>query len=212
MRFVSAYYTGYYPFNELNLFDEFYTAQNPNDLKKGDVLCVWGGADIYPGFYKKTLSSRSYAHHQPTPRDMIEWALMTRAKDLGIPIIGICRGAQMLCALAGGYLMQHVNNHGGRAHEVVTNKGTIYYANSLHHQMMVPANTKHIVLAEIPKENLLSDVYWDENNKVDHTQEPEMIFFNDVKGLAVQWHPEMMPVYCAATQDIKQQLQEHLGL
>ncbi len=118
----------------------------------------------------------------------------------------------MLCALAGGYLMQHINNHAGAHHMVRTNTGEEYQTNSIHHQMMVPANTKHEVLAAIPSDALRSDVYWDENRQVDHNQEPEFIYFNDVKGFAIQWHPEMMYPDCQATQHIKTVLEEKLCL
>lgn len=207
MRLVSAYYQEFHPFDTFPIFKEFHATYDPDDLKEGDVLVVWGGADISPSLYGKRVSQRTNADAKPSHRDRIEWDLMQRAKELNIPIIGICRGAQMLCALAGGYLIQHVNGHGG-AHQVITNTGERYSTNSLHHQMMMPAQAKHEVIAEIPFSELRSNEYWDEDRKVDHNQEPEFIYFNDVRGFAIQWHPEMMAADCTATQHIRRVFNE----
>lgn len=210
MRLVSAVYNDFYPFEFFNWVSATAVAQLPADLQTDDVLLVWGGADIHPSFYNKKHSPQSGAFEKPSHRDMIEWQLMKRAQELNIPIIGVCRGAQMLCALAGGYLMQHITNHAGPNHSVTTSDGRQFLVNSLHHQMMVPANTNHTVLARSTQ--LLSSVYWDEDKRVDHTDEPELIIFNDVKGFAVQWHPEMMNINCPATEYLEEQLEKHLDL
>lgn len=212
MRLVSAYYQDYYPWDQMGLFNKFITSSNPEDLTKTDCLVVWGGADIWPGFYKKQLSKMGHGGYQPSKRDIIEWTMMVKAKELGIPIIGVCRGAQMLCALAGGYLMQHINGHGGN-HIVLTNDGKQFVTNSLHHQMMVPktpdgADVPHELIAWMPE--LRSDVYWDEDKKVDHAQEPEFIYFNAVKGIAIQWHPEMMGVNSDANKYVANFIKEKL--
>lgn len=190
MRLVSACYYDMFPFEHISLFNEFETTNDPEELKAGDVLLVWGGADIHPILYGKGRSSQSGAYAQPSKRDMIEWNLMQRAKELGLPIIGVCRGGQMLCALAGGILAQHVDNHHGY-HKVKTAEGTKMMVNSIHHQMMVPTNTVHEMVAWTPTPR--SNVYLDEDDSNILVEvEPEFIYFNEVKGFAIQWHPEMM--------------------
>lgn len=209
MRLCSAYYRDFYPFNQgpfLKLFDAFEAVVSPDELKEGDCLLVWGGADIWPGYYNRKLSVRSHADNTPSHRDTVEWNLMKRAEELKLPIVGICRGAQMLCALAGGYLMQHITGHGG-THTVKTFDGKEFKTNSLHHQMMVPVNTEHIVVAQT---ELRSKEYWDEDSMVDHQQEPEFIHFTNVKGFAIQWHPEMMAPNVDATQYIYTYLENTL--
>ena len=215
MRLVSAYYSDHYPFAGFGLFNELIATSDPNDLIPGDVLLVWGGADIYPGLYSKPASKQSMAGHRPSTRDQIEWSMMRRAKELGIPIIGICRGAQMLCALEGGYLIQHVTGHGG-SHIVETFDGKKFKVNSLHHQMMVPRQASgepinHQIVAQIPRDELRSTVYVDGHEEVDHDQEPEFIYFPDVRGFAIQWHPEMMAENAEATQYIKEFIHERLA-
>ena len=209
MRLVSACYPYFDPFDELNGVNDCVGTEHPADLTEGDILIVWGGADIWPGYYNRDLSPKSHAGTKPSERDRCEWELMQEAVRQGLPIIGVCRGAQMLCALAGGYLMQHVTGHSGQ-HLVHTSEGEDILVNSIHHQMMVPDGTRHTILAEIPAHSLRSTEYWDEDRKVDHKQEPEFIYFNDVNGWAVQWHPEMMETSSKANQYLLKVLNEQI--
>lgn len=209
MRLVSVYYRDFYPFDTFDIFDSFTFSNDPEELRKGDVIVVWGGNDISPTLYGKAVSQKTWASDSPSQRDQVEWRMMTRAAELGIPIIGVCRGGQMLCALAGGYLIQHMQHPG--SHPVKTYDGKQFMTNSLHHQMMVaPENVPHEVLAEIPQGALLSTEYWDEDKKVDHKQEPEFIYFNKVKGFAIQWHPEMMQEQSPANIFLKNELEKRL--
>ena len=51
----------------------------------------------------------------------------------------------MLCAAAGGYLIQHVENHGGY-HDVQCADGSVVETNSCHHQMQYPFDVEHELL------------------------------------------------------------------
>ena len=204
-RLVSAYYDDHYPSDSLKRWDNLSHSSNPDVLQPDDVLVVWGGADISPSLYNKEKSKHTWADDRPSHRDAVEWAMMQRAKKLGIPIIGICRGAQMLCALAGGYLIQHVNNHGG-SHPVVTIDGEEIITNSIHHQMMYPWGVKHTMLASIKKPR--STIHLDVNTDVPVPEEPEFVYFPEVKGFAIQWHPEMMHISSPATQFVFNKIKE----
>lgn len=203
MRLVSAIWAEFHPFDTLPFIDDCVAVRDPADLETGDILVLHGGEDISPALYNKGRSSLSGADNTPSKRDRIEWGLIGRAVSLNIPIIGICRGAQMLCAYNGGYLIQHVNNH-GRTHTVETSDGEIIRVNSLHHQMMHPGKTNHKLLAW--SEHKLSDVYYDEDTNVNVDVEPEYIYFPDIKGFAIQWHPEMMDGDAQATTYLKQHI------
>jgi putative glutamine amidotransferase len=212
MRLVSALYRGTYPFDSLSCVTEETATDDPNTLAAGDILIVWGGEDIHPSLYGRSLSRQTGAPKEgPARRCRLEWALMQRAKELGIPIIGVCRGAQMLCALAGGILFQHVEGHGGR-HTVHTWDDKEIVVNSIHHQMMCPKGTNHELLAWLPTH--LSNVYWDEDrvlSREDVEVEPEFIYFTDVKGYAIQWHPEMMNENSDANKYVLSYLENSLG-
>lgn len=197
----SALYPGVYPFESLG--QEHKAAREPDDLKEHDsMLVVWGGADIHPAYYKHPM------HHTTYPgglRDKLEWSLMNAAMEKGIPIIGICRGAQMLCALNGGFLLQDVRNHGMR-HEVSTHDNKAFMVNSLHHQMMCGLErVDHELVAW--REGRMGMPYGYMDDKVYSPdadwKEPEFVYFKGkARGYAVQWHPEMMERDVPATEYI----------
>lgn len=190
MKLASAIYSGVHPFMDFGMFTDSIATTDPDRLKGCDALVVWGGEDISPSLYSHKLRPETRADARPSRRDAIEWALMQRAVEQGIPIIGICRGGQMLCALAGGSLYQHVNGHTGGGHAVDTIDGHVLHVSSLHHQMMNPENTEHQLLMWSSKKR--SDVYINQDGVVDTNVEPEYIYFPEVKGHAIQWHPEFM--------------------
>lgn len=71
-----------------------------------DGLIITGGRDVDPA---------AYGHHphpttdEPaTDRDTWEFALLRAALDSGTPVLGICRGAQVLNVALGGTLHQHL--------------------------------------------------------------------------------------------------------
>lgn len=209
-RLVSAIYKDYYPFNEAPALNTVpcVPVDRPEELQAGDVLIVWGGQDISPSLYNKEVSLRTHARKELSIRDKIEWDLMQRAKELGCPIIGVCRGAQMLCALAGGFLIQDVTNHHGK-HYVYTDEGLEIQVNSIHHQMMYPFDVKHEMLcATKPLSRHHLDVNTDIKAQIPF--EPEFVYFPEIKGFAIQWHPEAMRLDCAATQYIFKQLEKRL--
>src|SRR6478752_4629900 len=71
-----------------------------------DGLMLAGGADVNPSRYSQ----------QPHPavlgwrddRDVSEFALLDAADDRGMPVLGVCRGMQVMAVTAGGALLQHV--------------------------------------------------------------------------------------------------------
>lgn len=200
-------YSGVYaddchPFNAL--CSETDVARNADDLQERDsALVIWGGSDINPAYYNHPTHSTTYPGGA---RDRVEWTLMQRAIEMGIPIIGVCRGAQMLCAAAGGYLIQDVNGHAGH-HEVVTYDNETFRVNSIHHQMMVPDDVEHTLIGwASPNRSFKKDEpyygYKDDRlfNPPQGWREPEFVYFPKVNGYAIQWHPEMMPSEAPATQ------------
>lgn len=206
MRLVSAFYQEYYPFDNLPVITSVEWFNEPEKLTKNDVLVVWGGGDISPSLYNKPVGKRTSASATPSLRDKVEWKMMNGAKEQGIPIIGVCRGAQMLCALAGGHLIQDVNNHGG-SHMVTTPNGEMFMTNTIHHQMMYPFDVKHEMLASIAK---LATRYVEVDDEVEMPCEPEYVYFPEVKGFAIQWHPEGMRANSEATKYIFKTIMERL--
>jgi gamma-glutamyl-gamma-aminobutyrate hydrolase PuuD len=71
-----------------------------------DGVVLTGGPDVSPHRYGAPPHPRTGA---PRPeRDATEIAVLHRALDLGIPVLGVCRGMQLLNVALGGTLIQHL--------------------------------------------------------------------------------------------------------
>lgn len=70
-----------------------------------DGLLLMGGHDIDPSFYGE--ENRDCKNIDPE-RDAVEFALLRRAVAKGIPVLGICRGFQMINVCFGGALYQDI--------------------------------------------------------------------------------------------------------
>lgn len=200
-----------YPFNQITR--ECIPVSTPDEIKDPEAaLIVWGGADINPGLYDHEIGTRTYPGGR---RDYMEWAMMKTAVKLGIPIIGVCRGAQMACALAGGFLIQHAENHAGSSHEVTTSDGRTFTTNSIHHQMMfAPSTVDHELLAWSTEQRSPKYLFRNDQEFVtpEDWKEPEFYYFPKIKAFAVQWHPEAMQLNCKATKYVLEQINERTAV
>jgi putative glutamine amidotransferase len=71
-----------------------------------DGLVLAGGADIDPSAYGADRHSETV--HTVPERDACEIALARRALERDLPLLGICRGMQLINVAAGGTLRQHL--------------------------------------------------------------------------------------------------------
>lgn len=77
-----------------------------------DGLVLSGGPDIDPGRYGAAAGPHTDAPHQH--RDAWELALLHAALGRGLPVLGVCRGMQLLNVALGGTLQQHLPAGGHR--------------------------------------------------------------------------------------------------
>ena len=70
-----------------------------------DGLIISGGADVDPSAYGAEPHARTTGWR--VDRDAWELALLDAADALGLPVLGICRGMQLMAVHAGGVLDQH---------------------------------------------------------------------------------------------------------
>jgi len=75
-------------------------------VERLDALVLAGGPDLDPGHYGAERDPHTGA---PRPeRDAAEYAALERALEVGIPVLGVCRGIQVLNTALGGTLRQHL--------------------------------------------------------------------------------------------------------
>src|SRR3954466_10985853 len=103
----------------LMLPPDAWVAEHPDDVLDGlDGLVLAGGADIDPRSYggrrhPKTTNTRPAPARAPTPLApracaRAEISLARRAFDRDLPVLGICRGMQLMNVARGGTLIQHL--------------------------------------------------------------------------------------------------------
>ncbi|MDO5734672.1 MAG: gamma-glutamyl-gamma-aminobutyrate hydrolase family protein [Eubacteriales bacterium] len=160
-----------------------------------DGLILSGGHDLYPPFYgqePKQKLSEVWPERDIFDRQLFE--LMLEAKK---PVLGICRGFQLINALNGGELLQdlsysekpllkHWQNQSPEMpiHKVFFEPGNVFHelfgpelmVNSHHHQVVIAEGSGLEVCGRAS------------DGVIEAIADPER------KILAVQWHPEMMTV------------------
>ncbi|HWB91096.1 MAG TPA: gamma-glutamyl-gamma-aminobutyrate hydrolase family protein [Puia sp.] len=162
-----------------------------------DGLVLSGGVDIAPEFY----SGRNDYFHAPAgwerSRDLFEMEALELALQRGKPVLGVCRGLQLINVVLGGSLVQDLGEQGDAVHEnvtgvdkehrVVVEEGTVLsrvageregIVNSAHHQAVdrIGADLRVNCRAE---DGTIEGLEWKERRG-----RPWL--------LAVQWHPERM--------------------
>ena len=150
-----------------------------------DGLVVAGGPDVEPVHYGAVPDPRTGPPARA--RDTWELALIEAALSAGVPLLGICRGMQLLNVALGGTLVQHIDGHAevpgvfGR-HPVKPVPGTVY-GDLAPEETSVP--TYHHQAVDRLGEGLLASAYAPDGT-VEAVELPGPPWV-----LGVQWHPEM---------------------
>ncbi|MGW4177519.1 gamma-glutamyl-gamma-aminobutyrate hydrolase family protein [Streptomyces rubiginosohelvolus] len=151
-----------------------------------DGLVIAGGADVDPARYGAVADTRTGPPARE--RDAWELALIRAAIDQRVPLLGICRGMQLLNVALGGTLIQHLEDHTGGlgvfgSHPVTPVTGTAY-ADAVPETAMVPAY--HHQAVDRLGAGLLASAH-----APDGTVEALELPDHASLVLGVQWHPEM---------------------
>ena len=82
-------------------------------LPELDGLLLPGGWDVDPSFYGERRDEKV---GQTDPElDETELTLFRQARERELPVLGICRGQQVINVALGGSLVQHLDDHDARA-------------------------------------------------------------------------------------------------
>lgn len=168
------------------------------DIENFSGIIFSGGGDIHPYFYNGELFRR--VKNVDTARDRWEIGLVGKARGLGLPILGICRGMQLINIALAGDLMNDLPvdylNHeqstprGETWHrvEIVAERwqnifGKMMIVNSHHHQGV--ATLAGVLTPFALAEDGLIEGFYREEEKIYGVQfHPELIYRKNPKILA----------------------------
>ncbi|MEE1929151.1 gamma-glutamyl-gamma-aminobutyrate hydrolase family protein [Streptomyces sp. TRM 70351] len=150
-----------------------------------DALVIAGGPDVDPARYAARRDPRTGP--PAGRRDAWELALIDAALASGVPLLGVCRGMQLLNVAFGGTLVQHLDGHGGPpgvfgTHRVAPVPGTLL-GRLLDGPVDVP--TYHHQAVGALGAGLTASAH-----AADGTVEAVERAGGDGFVLGVQWHPE----------------------
>ena len=159
-------------------------------LPQFDGVVVTGGHDVDPVLY--AAEPEVEPRHDPA-RDAFESAIIDHALDGGVPLLGICRGAQLLNVRRGGTLFQELASRRSKT----SNRWTVLPLKTLH---IEPDTRLQRLLGPGPRQvNSLHNQAIDRlgtglrvsgrdlDGIVQAVEDPTQAFL-----LGVQWHPEFL--------------------
>lgn len=186
--------------DDAELVELSFEKNNEEEIYKCEGFVLTGGIDIYPSSYGGMLEYDNKPDRFLRRRDKFEEKIYKYAQENKKPVLGICRGLQLVNVLHGGKLIQDLHLQGNKIHrrEAGTDKlhaicvqndtllrdvtrceaGNV---NSAHHQVIDPGavGSNLIVNAFANSEKIIEGIEFK-----DKTDKAYM--------LCVQWHPERM--------------------
>ncbi|MFC0233176.1 gamma-glutamyl-gamma-aminobutyrate hydrolase family protein [Vagococcus entomophilus] len=161
-----------------------------------DGIILSGGNDIHPDFYlNSTMKENAQARDTLRERDLYEMALCRAALKQKKPILGVCRGAQLLNVVLGGTLIQDIQQTTKIAHiqsedpEVASHLVEIEEDSCLMKivgQKKIGVNSYHHQVIDEVGVGLQVTAYSEDGfiEAIEYTGESF--------ALGIQWHPEIM--------------------
>jgi gamma-glutamyl-gamma-aminobutyrate hydrolase PuuD len=162
----------------------------PDAIRAVDALLLAGGADLDPAGYGAPAHPRTGPSYPE--RDAAEVALLSAALDAGKPVLGVCRGMQLLNIALGGGIVQHLPDAVGHTgHQPARGRfgttrvrvrpasrlagilGTTLTVHCYHHQAV-----RGLAAGLLP-------AAWADDESIEAIERP-----GDRFVMGVQWHPE----------------------
>lgn len=156
-------------------------------VDRSDALIIMGGEDVDPEIYNGSNTYTGAGTHEPEA-DRNQIAAIAYAMETDTPLLGICRGLQLINIALGGTLVQHMHNtaeHRGEgadpfaqtrvgfvAEELATDLSATAAHQCSHHQAIHSLGAG-LQIAAMSTDDVI-----------------EAVVHNTAKVTAVQWHPE----------------------
>jgi putative glutamine amidotransferase len=173
--------------------------QNAAEVKSCDGILFSGGEDVHPSLYGKSEFVEEYGLKEIIPaRDQFEYEVIKKAFDIKKPVLGICRGLQLINVYLGGTLLPDIPSlsqstvHGkisgqDQIHDIRLESLSMLHditgrekgrVNSAHHQG-VDKPAASLKISAFSEPSIVEAMEW---------KDP----INKSWLLLVQWHPERM--------------------
>jgi putative glutamine amidotransferase len=169
---------------------------NLEEIKACDALVLSGGVDVHPELYHQ------HTHYDHAPqtfnkaRDAFEIAAFQSALESGKPVLGICRGLQLINCILSGSLEQDLGKDLNKIHQAEgydKAHGLTIYTDTLLHQIInvqrsVVNSAHHQAIKELGaglKVNCSADDGTIEGFEWEQPSKKPFL-------LCIQWHPERM--------------------
>jgi putative glutamine amidotransferase len=185
---------------EVELVNLSFEENNESDISTCDGFILTGGIDVDPAYYESNDEYDNRPHTFQRERDQFEEKIYRYSQEKKLPVLGICRGLQLINVLEGGKLIQDLGDDNeihkkagdkDKQHLVQILDGSLLgeithlnegQVNSAHHQIIDP---------DAIGNNLQVNAW---SGEAPATAEGLEWIDKQGKGflLCVQWHPERM--------------------
>ena len=185
-------------------------SQNNESINDCDALVLSGGLDMHPSFYNGKAVYTAMPEKFNVERDEFELSTLDNALQRSIPVLGICRGLQLINVFLKGTLVQHIQDkeidHTGypdKKHSVTINEGSLLHkisgvdsgvVNSAHHQSIATIG-EGLTANCHSDDGVIEGIEWK-----DPAGKPFMI--------AIQWHPERMKKFNLQNSPLSKKLRD----
>ncbi|MCR5754097.1 MAG: gamma-glutamyl-gamma-aminobutyrate hydrolase family protein [Acetatifactor sp.] len=173
------------------------TTLTPSELSGCHALILPGGGDITPAFFGE---NNTESKDIDTELDILQFQALEYAIRHGMPILGICKGMQLINVAFGGTITQNLSTsdmhryvQGDQYHSTIILEGSCLYelygkslqVNSAHHQGIKTLGKNLQAIQWCPEDGCIEGIVHD---------------FLPILGL--QWHPERL-IHTASSLDGK---------
>ena len=159
------------------------------DPSSYDGLLLPGGVDIDPARYGQGMNG---SLHPDPSLDQLQLRVLERFDRAEKPILGICRGHQLINVYFGGSLIQHLETSGSHTKDTVLNRDRAHMTSALPGSWLAglygerfATNSSHHQGVDLPGRGLLIDQRSEDGVVEGMHHENGRVF-------SVQWHPERM--------------------